>query len=235
MKSFIILSLIFLSSMPAKAQNCAGYYYLTKNATVVMSNYDRKDKINSTVTYKINNVSNNNDGVSASFESVVVDEKGKTISNSKGQYKCADGKIYVDASVSMPAGQMEAYKNMEITANEGFIEYPSSMQDGQQLPDASFKMTVSNKGAVFSNITYKQVNRKVTGKEKIATTAGSWDCWKITSESQFKATIGDSNFGIPINMISTEWFAPGFGIVKTETANKNNKLMGYSVISMMEK
>lgn len=200
-----------------------------------MTNYDRKDEVNSTVTYKINNVSKNDGAVSASFESVVVDKKGKNISVSKGQYKCADDKIYVDVSVSMPAGQMEAYKDMEITADESFIEYPTSMQDGQQLPDAVFKMSVSSKGSVFSNITYKQVNRNVTGKEKITTAAGSWDCWKITSESQFKATVGNSNFSMPINMISTEWFAPGFGIIKTETANKRGKLMGYSVISMIEK
>lgn len=231
----LISTLLLFWSIVAKAQQCAGYYYLAENAKIVMTNYDRKDKISSTVTYNISDVAKDGAVLTASFSSEVVDDKGKTMGGGAGKFKCSGDKIYVDASVAMPSGQMEAYKNMEIKADEVFIEYPSAMSVGQDLPDADFKMVVSNKGAVFSTITFKQVNRKVAGKEKIATPAGEWECWKLTSESQFKASVGNSGFGIPIKMQITEWFAPGFGIVKSETANKNGKLMGYSVISAVGK
>jgi hypothetical protein len=58
-------------------------------------------------------------------------------------------------------------------------------------------------------------NRKVQGKEKITTTAGSWDCFKITNTTKMK--IKTMGIGIPMNSDVTEWFAPGFGVVKSES------------------
>jgi len=230
---------LFLFSMSlfffVSAQDCQGYYYLTNNAEIVMTTYDKKDKENSKVTYKISNVKTAGNTVSASFHSEVTDDKGKSVSKGAGQYKCTGGVMYIDARVSLPAEQMQAYKDMEVQADEVYFEYPANMSAGQRLPDGDFKMTILNKGTVFSNIIFKQTERKVTGKENVTTPAGSWECWKITAEGQFKASIGNSGIGIPFNFNLTEWFAPGFGIVKTETATKNGKPAGYSLITSVKK
>jgi len=110
------------------------------------------------------------------------------------------------------------------------------MAAGQSLQDVNFKMEVMNKGAVFSVINLDQTNRKVEGKESVTSAAGTWEAWKITYDGRFRATIGGpSGIGIPFNFKSTEWFAPGFGIVKTETYNKNDKLMGSTLITTIKK
>jgi hypothetical protein len=57
------------------------------------------------------------------------------------------------------------------------------------------------------------INRKVVGKEQVTTAAGSWDCYKISSNTKMK--IKTMGIGVPMNMDVTEWFAPGFGVVKT--------------------
>jgi hypothetical protein len=56
--------------------------------------------------------------------------------------------------------------------------------------------------------------RKVEGRESVTTPAGTWNCFKITYHSKMIFKMG---IGIPMNMDVTEWWAPGFGVVKTES------------------
>lgn len=104
----------------------------------------------------------------------------------------------------------------------------------QSLKDANVKMKV-HKGSIFSVLSLDATNRKVAGKESITTPAGTWDCWKITYDGRFRATIGGpSGIGVPFNFKAIEWFAPGFGIVKTETFNKNENLLGSTLITSVK-
>lgn len=235
MRQIITILCLLLCGFVANAQDCSGYYYLT-NSSVEMTTYDRKDKESGKVTYTISDIKKSGDMTTANFTANMVDEKGKALSKSSGVYKCSGGSLYVDARVAMPQEQMAAYKDMEVKAEEVFIEYPATVAAGQSLPQVNFKMDVINKGSTFSTITLEQTNRKVEGKESITTPAGTWDCWKITYDGRFRATLGGpSGIGIPVNFKSTEWFAPGFGIVKTETYNKNGKSMGSTLITAVKK
>lgn len=216
------------------AQDCKGFYYLD-NSEVQMTMYDRKAKESGKVTYKISDVAKSGATTTANFTSEMVDEKGKSLSKAAGKYKCTGGVLYVDAKASIPQEQMTAYKDMDVKAEDAFIEYQSSMSAGQTLKDVNFKMEIYNKGTLFSTITLDQTNRKVEGKETATTPAGTWECWKITYEGKIKASMAPLNIGIPINIQATEWFAPGFGIVKTESSNKNGKLMGSTMITSVKK
>jgi len=234
MKSVIFFLVLFLTAITMYAQDCKGFYYLD-NSEVQMTMYDRKAKESGKVTYKISDVAKSGATTTANFTSEMVDEKGKSLSKGAGKYKCTGGILYVDAKVAMPQEQMSAYKDMEVKADEVFIEYPASMAAGQALKDANFKMEMHNKGTLSTTITFDEINRKVEGKETITTPAGTWECWKISYEGKFKASLAPMNIGIPINMQGTEWFAPGFGVVKTETFNKNGKLMGSTMITSVKK
>lgn len=235
MKLFVAFICTFLLFSFTHAQNCSGYYYLA-NGAVEMTTYDKKAKESGKIIYTISNVNQTGNTTSASFASEMKDEKGKSLSKGSGKYKCSNGILFIDARVAMPQEQMGAYKDMDVKANDAFIEYPGSFSNGQSLNDVNFKMDIINKGAVFSVVTLEQSNRKVEGKESITTPAGTWECWKITYDGRFKATIGGpSGIGIPVNFKSTEWLAPGFGIVKTETYNKNGKLVGSTLITSVKK
>jgi hypothetical protein len=233
MKSFLSAALILISSA-LYTQDCKGFYYLN-NAEVQMTVYDKKGEVNGKLTYTISGAVKSGNTTSANFTSEMVNEKGKSLSKGAGKYKCADGVLYVDAKVAMPQEQMSAYKDMEVKAEDVFIEYPSSMAAGQALKDANFKMEIFNKGNLFATTTFDETNRKVEGKETITTSAGTWECWKISYEARFKASMAPMNIGIPFNIQGTEWFAPGFGIVKTESYNKNGRLMGSTQITSVKK
>jgi hypothetical protein len=223
-----LLSLFVICKLTA--QDCKGYYYLS-SSQVEMTIYDKKGKENGKAFYQISNVKKSGGSTTADFTSNMVDEKGKTVSTSTGKYKCSSGILFVDARIAMPQDQSAAYKDMEIKAPEIYIEYPATMSVGQELKEINFKMEAYNKEKLHSTTNFDQVNRKVVGKESITTPAGTYECWKITYDGKLKATVAPMNIGIPFNFKGTEWFAPGFGIVKTETYNKNGKLIGSTLIT----
>jgi hypothetical protein len=73
------------------------------------------------------------------------------------------------------------------------------------------------------------INRKVEAAEAVSTSAGSFDCLKITYDATIKVkTMG---IGIPFHMKVIEWYAPKIGrFVKSETHNKSYKLMGTTTL-----
>jgi hypothetical protein len=76
-------------------------------------------------------------------------------------------------------------------------------------------------------------NRKVTGKEKITSDAGSWDAYKIAYDASIKIKM--IGIGIPMVMQTTEWFVPNFGVVKSETFSKKGNKMGSSLLTKLKK
>lgn len=233
MKKVFVLTLNLMIVFAIHAQDCTSFYFLTNNSTVEMTVYDRKGKESGKQSWKVTDVKNNDKGYTSTIESVFIDDKGKESAKGTGTYICSNGVLQADMRMVVPQQQMEAYKDMEVRADEVFIEYPDNMSTGQTLKDGSFKMEMYNKNALATTINFSQVNRKVEGKEKITTPAGSWDAYKITYDGQFKAMIG--GIGIPMNFKVAEWFAPGFGMVKSETYSKNGKLMGSTLLTGYKK
>jgi len=81
------------------------------------------------------------------------------------------------------------------------------------LEDGQFNSDIKMQSGINAHLEVEIKNRKIEGKESITTPAGTWDCFKITYHSKVVVKIG---IGIPINANVTEWYASGFGVVKTE-------------------
>ncbi|MET0636202.1 MAG: hypothetical protein ABWZ25_09265 [Chitinophagaceae bacterium] len=231
MKPLLVIVCCLLCTV-LSAQECKGYYYL-HNGEVEMTMYDRKNEVSGVLKYKIDDVSSSGNATLARFQSEMFNNKGETLSKSSGSYKCEAGILFVDARVAMPGDQAAQLKDTEVKGMESYIEYPADLAVGQSLKDAGFKMDVDRAGGLPSTVNFEETNRKVVAKESVTTPAGTWDCWKITYNATMKVTMG--GIGIPVRMQGTEWFAPGFGIVKSETNNKNGKLMGSMMISKVQK
>ncbi|MBA2500039.1 MAG: hypothetical protein H0V30_09965 [Chitinophagaceae bacterium] len=229
MKKLINLVFLLMLGFLIQAQDCQNYYYLSNNAIVEMTVYDRKGKESGKQKWKVTEVKNQNNGYVSTIESVFTDEKGNETAQATGTYICNNGILKADMRMAVPQQQMDAYKNMEVRADEVYIEYPQNMAAGQTLQDGIFKMEMYNNNTLSTTINYSQVNRKVEGKENITSPAGSWEAYKISFEGQLKTMIG--GIGIPMNFKSVEWFVPGFGMVKSETYSKNGKLMGSTLLT----
>lgn len=165
--------------------------------------------------YKISDSRKSGTAITATVNSEFIDTKGKTITNTTNNVKCVNGVMQMDMKVFIPAAQQEQMKSGTASASDVYLEYPSTMNVGDQLKDGQLSMDYQSAGGLKSSIEISITERKVEGKESVTTPAGTWDCYKISSHNRIVSKI--AGIDIPIKMDVTEWFATGFGIVKTES------------------
>lgn len=215
--------LMFLGSLVAISQNCSTYYPFQEGAKFQITNFNPKGKKESVVDYEVVSVNNN----VATIKTKVSDAKGKETTSATYEMKCnADG-VSIDFKSLINPEIFEQYKDMEVDMKGTNIELPNNLSVGQNLKDAQLIMTI-NMGAMKMNMTIDMVNRKVNAKESITTEAGTFDCFALSYNSEMK-------MGLKQSFEIKEWIAEGVGAVKSETYNKNGKLMGYSELTAVTK
>ena len=210
-----------LSVISMHAQDCKHYYYLQNNKTIEMSIYDKKGDVNGKLVYTIDGVANAGGLTTANVQSHVFDKKGRTIAKGTSVMKCNGGVLMINMKMMMPTPQAEQFSQTNVKAQDFYIEYPTDMGKGDQLKDGTLSMDVDNNG-IPQSLTMTISDRKVEDKEKVTTSAGSWDCYKISYKS--KMTIRMMGVGVPVNMDGTEWYAPGFGVVKTQSKHGGTEI-----------
>ncbi len=229
----ITVFLLALICVGAYAQECKNYYFLTGNSVVEMTLYDKKGEVNGKQTWTISEVKKDGSNYLSTVSTLMVDEKGKEITKSTGQYKCVNGVLQADIRMNMSSPSGQNTSQNEVTYDGNYIEYPATMQAGQSLPDAEATISMKNQGGMATVLNFKLTGRTVVDKETITSPAGTWEAFKITYDAEMKIKI--AGIGIPTRMKVTEWFVPGFGMVKSETYTKNGKLMGSSMITSIKK
>lgn len=214
MKLITAFTLLFLSGNLI-SQDCANYYYLQNNKTIEMTISNKNGKESGKMTYVVSDSKKSGSSVTATINSEFVDAKGKTISKATNNVKCENGVMQMNMKTFIPAAQMEQMKSGTANATDVYLEYPANMNVGDQLKDGQFNMDYESTSGLKSSIEISITERKVEGKESVTTPAGTWECYKISSQNKIVSKI--AGIGIPIKMSVTEWYAPGFGVVKTES------------------
>lgn len=92
-----------------------------------------------------------------------------------------------------------------------------------------YQRLFSTDGCLLSNhhnwiITF----RKSEANKSTTTPAGTFDCFKISYDSEIKA-------GLKMTVKGVEWVAKNIGVVRSESYDKNGKLTGYTVMSALVK
>jgi hypothetical protein len=176
---------------------------------------NKNGKESGKMIYIISDSKNSGGTTTATINSEFIDTKGKSITKATNNVKCVNGVMQMDMKVFIPAGQQEQMKSGTANASDVYLEYPATMNVGDQLKDGQMNMDYESASGLKSSIEVSITERKVEGKESVSTPAGTWECYKITSNNKIISRI--AGIGIPIKMNVTEWYAPGFGIVKTES------------------
>jgi hypothetical protein len=153
-------------------------------------------------------------------------------------YKCDGDKIYFDIASMFRTEE----KQQDGTFESSLIEYPINIKEGDVLPDAIGSMSSEKNGKkMIMKFIYKE--RKVEGKEEVATTAGTWNCFKITNTVESEMDIPGMDEKTKEMMkkmkenmktTTTTWFAPDFGIVKMEMY-MNGELQSRNEITAVKK
>lgn len=136
-------------------------------------------------SWKITNVAKSPKGFTSTATFNFTDGKGQEISSGNGSYRCEGGKLMADVHMFLPQEGMQKTSMGNATLNNAYVEYPASLSEGMQLSDAIFDIDVNTSG-VPSTAHFEMTNRKVVGKEKVSSDAGTWDAYKITYDTDMK-------------------------------------------------
>lgn len=234
MKKIILSMIAFLSLHFSFAQDCGTNLYMTANAKLQMTVYDKKGKTSGVQNITVSNVKKTGDAYESTVSTAFTDDKGKALSNASGIYKCNGGVLSADIKLFMPQENMGKMGEAEAGLQPVYLEYPASPSVGQTLKDAEFTMNMKNNG-MSTSVTFKEENRKVEAKESVTSPAGTWEAYVITYDGNMKMKMGA--IGLPgFNFHVKEWYVPGMGVVKSESYNKGgDKLVGSTLLTAVTK
>jgi hypothetical protein len=232
MSKEIVCIAAFFIAVRAFSQDCQGFLFLQKNKTIEMTIYDKKGEPNGKKVYQVSGVVNAGNTLTGSVASEMFDKNGKSISKAISSIQCTGGMIQVDMKMMLPEQQSEKYGSVDAKAQAFYLDYPAVIHVGDALKDGNLSMDIGSHAAggppgapgppgppgppgMGQSLTMAITERKVEAQENVTTAAGTWNCYKIGYKCKLKVKTGP--FGIPTNFEGTEWYAPGFGIVKTES------------------
>ncbi len=211
----IWLPLAFLfTCCDVNAQQCGSFYLLQQNKTITFAAYNKKGNANGKIIYKISAQVVKGNSITATVQTNLLNKEGKSVNKGTSNVKCTAGMLMMDMNLFLPQQQTEQFNKPQAKVKNAFLEYPPGIKPGSTLKDGAFTMEIDNNG-LKQTLKMQLFNRRATGEEKITTSAGSWDC--IIIHYEVKLNIQTGPIAIPLNFEATEWYAPGFGIVKTES------------------
>lgn len=222
--ALLFLPLWFVTS--AYSQNCDSFFATEKGVFMEMKSYNEKGKLTGTTRQTITDVKNTPNGVVISVNSEQLDSKDKSLGKSDLEMRCENGVFYMDMKNFMNQSAM-GDPNAEMKVDAQDLAFPGKMNVGETLPDGNITMSLSA-GPIPMNMSIRIFNRKVVAIENITTPAGSFECYKMTYDME-------SKIGIKMTNSVTQWYAKNTGAVRTETFDKNAKLMGYSELTAYHK
>jgi hypothetical protein len=228
MKHFLIALVFLFTLSSSQAQDCqSAYSPILEDTKMEMTNYDKKGRISSISKANIYEVASKGDTTAAKVHAQVVDDEGEEIFKSDYEIKCIKGVILMDMRDIM--GDMaKQFEKMDVAVEGNFIEYPDNMTVGTKLPDAEMVMTMNAESPVPIKIRINMTERKVEAQESITTSAGTFNCLKLTYTIETK-------MGFSRSTRSAVWLAKGVGTVKTESYDKKGNVDFKTELTKFEK
>jgi hypothetical protein len=236
MKKFTPFSLLFLLLLPGRSprsQDCSKYLFLQQGKTIELTSYNKKGEPSGRNVYTVSNVSNSGGTTTGTLSSQMFDKKERPTNTSTSTVKCTGGLIQMDMKFMLPDGPAGKMSSAQVSGTGGILEYPPAMKAGDTLKSGYIVLSNSSNNGPGgpggppgpppppnpfgggSTLTMWIYNRQVIAQESVTTSAGTWNCVKIAYKSKVNYKSGP--FPATINMDVTEWYAPGVGIIKTQT------------------
>lgn len=203
--------------------DCSSFFWFKKGTVLEYSNSGAAGKtVAAVTTTTIDDVRTEGGAVIADYTSSFNDKKLKS------SYRCEGDALYVDMKSMFQDLFADAGKRAGVTVEvqEGYLSYPFSLKEGDDLKSADFVLTSKQNGKEIMTMRSQIKNRKVVGSEKITTPAGTFDCLKMDETRVVTMSMPMMGNKIPPKEFkSATWFAPGGGLIKTETYDERGDLM----------
>lgn len=223
---FVLLPLCL--ALNSKAQDCSTFFPFKEGAYMEYTTFNKKGKVESITENTVKVITEDNGEIEAEVSTVLKDRKGKESYSGTYQVFCEGGKLLMDVNSMFNPAMQQSFSGYEVTIEGDALSFPNDLEVGQELPDASSKITTAASGINIASMNIEITDRKVEDKAKISTDAGTYECYKISQTSNIKMMISRSYSTI-------EYFAEGVGVVRSETYDQRGKLQSYMELTAIEK
>ncbi|MDQ3395151.1 MAG: hypothetical protein M3512_13690 [Bacteroidota bacterium] len=199
-----------------------------------MESFNSKNKKIGKIVNHIKSLSKSADSYEALIDTQTFDEKNKLQTSGEYTISCNNGIVSLDLKSLIPQESLKAYDNMDLTFVGDHLEMPSNFNIGDKLKEGNLTCEVRDKesGKLFSTLNLVISDRIVEAKETVTTPSGTYDCFKIS----YNLLMNNNMMGIniPMKMKGIDYLTEKEGVVRSESFNKNGKLMGYTLLTKVE-
>jgi hypothetical protein len=209
--------------------DCKAFSQFKKGFKTQMTSYDKKDKVTGVVNQEIIEVGSEEGDLVATCK-ILTDEKFAKGRNEDftTKLRCHNGNFVMNFRDMMGSRtSFSEMKNMEMKITGDNVEIPYRLSVGQTLPESTMNMEMIMNGASLMTLSCTMKDRVVEKKETISSSAGNFDCYKITYKILNSAGMGE-DFSYAI------WMENGL-TVKTATYDESGKAINYTLLTKLEK
>lgn len=217
-RKLILLLIVWFGWGYAWSQ-CNPFYNLKQGSEWELTSYNAKDKVTGRQVNQLKSLEETSDGWKAVIYFKSYDKKDELVYEKEVELECANGVIKMDMERFIPEETLQAFRDMEMTIEVDNLEWPSDLDVGKTLDDGSINITGN-----IMNMSVDVTDRKVEGKESIITPAGTFETFKVTYKVRTKMMMSSEGN-------SVDYIAEDVGLVRSETYNKNGKLVGYTLLT----
>lgn len=226
--TFIALpaAVLFCSFLPS--DDCNVYGPTKKGMVLEYKQFNAKDKPEGTTRMTVLDVKETGGATTIQMQSEVTDRKDKPVGSSTYELRCENGSFFLDMQSMVSAEQKAAFKDMKLDVQANKLDIPANPSAGTALKDGTLSMKGAAEGSPFGfNLTTKITNRKVAAVEDITVPAGTYKAIKLTYDVETK-------FMVTTRGKAAEWYVKDLGMVRSETYDKNDQLLGYMVLQSVK-
>jgi hypothetical protein len=227
MKNLLLLALFAIFSSITFAQNCDLYIPYEEGTVLNYTTYNPKGK--ATGEHRQTLISKMEEAGGTNFVIRQENLTDKKVGPIDLKFRCEGDRFIVDMSNYIDPKTMESYKDMKVDMTVESIDIPIGAVPGMALKDGSIAMTIVSESPINMSTKIYMTNRKVEAIESVTTPAGTFECLKISQT----LTTDMGIMKIAFNTI--DWMAKNVGSVKSETYNKQNKLVSYQLLTGLKK
>lgn len=229
MKKMLLAIVALLACHTMQAQ----YFCTTQGTELHYVNYDEAGQSLSNETVTVYNVVKNASGESAQYLAKIVTNKTKNNTSYTLYNWNYDGKVttcqedlmygpYIKSD-SDPAkydskARQAMAEELKLKGDNSFT-IKKHASAGESIPDRTYSL--------ISNMLKNEINisgAAYMGEEKVSTTAGKFDCIKISYLKRTKIVLKTETVRV------TEWYAEGIGLVKSESYNTKGEPDGKTIL-----
>lgn len=226
MKQLFLMAIIAILSGHVNSQNCEVYIPFEEGTELSFTSYNAKGK--AIGEHRQTLISKTEEAGATVFvirQENLSDKKAQPIDL---KYRCEGDRFVIDMKSFLDQKQQET-KDMQMDITFESIDIPFGAKPGTKLKDGNVIMKVVSDSPINISTKVYITNRKVEAVETVTTPAGTFECLKISQ------TITTDMGLVKMTVNSVDWLAKNVGSVKSETYNKQNKLMGSQVLTSIKK